>query len=247
MHFIIDLFSRFLPKETVDEAALVAAGERAVATALAWWRLDIYDPRINDTSANAKRSKNFIDEFCKLVGWTWIVPYDGDGEVEWCGIFAGAAWRKAGLKLDIAKTFFPSTWRLVAFAHYKPYDEKNKNQKPKKGPYRRIMYFDEKSKTTDVPTHDDGVSLESFIPRAGDVVIIGPAGKDKHICLLEKVTVEDGVCWFHTIEGNGTGTDPDDNKQHGVVRAKRRIGGTGWHVRKVIRLAPSDVEVLGGL
>ena len=202
-------------------------GATAVAEARRLFDLDVYDPPRGDQRPAAQRSRLAIDALLKASGWTWEVPYRGDGQVEWCGLFAGACWRTAGMPLDTVRTFLPSTYRLDLWGRYKSFDAKHVNARPLAGPRRLFAEFDEHS------------TLLPFEPRAGDILTIGPAGSGygKHICLVE--SYESGV--FHTIEGNGVGVGPDGNRRQGIVRGRRSLGGTAWHARRLIRPAPGDV------
>src|SRR5678816_477963 len=115
---------------------LEAAGKIALSEADRLWHTDIYDPAPNDNSEAGKRSKAAISDILIACGWGWATPYRGDRVgPEWCGLTVGACWRKAGLKLDIARTFMPSTYRLLCYANYRPFDEKHRNERPATGPY----------------------------------------------------------------------------------------------------------------
>jgi hypothetical protein len=209
---------------------VAAAGRIAIAEAERLWRADIYDPKRTEVHPHANASRNYIDSMLRACGWTWEIPYKGDGQVEWCGIFAGACWVKAGLKPEIAKTFFPSTYRLNVWGHYRPFDDKHKNPKPKAPPYRLIAEFDEHS--TVVP----------WQPQKGDILVIGNKGEGQHITLVD--SYDHLTRTFTTYEGNGVGLGPDGKKRQGVVTSARHLGGTGYCARRLIRPAPSDL--LGG-
>lgn len=206
------------------------AGERAIAEALRYWNLDIIDPRRSDDSPHAVQSKRHIDEMLMACGWDWCVPYKGDGAMEWCGIFAGACWKAAGLDEKWIRTYFSSTYRLGLFGSYRAFDTKHPNPPPPDGvPRRGIARLNQGS--TSLP----------FAPRAGDILTIGdgsPLDGD-HICLVRSFDAERHI--FHTIEGNGTGVGPDGKRRQGVVQAERRLGGEGYCARLLVR--PSVVDL----
>lgn len=213
-----DIWKRLLVAPVPD---LKATGENAVTEAASQWHNDIYDPRKNDTTIDALASKHAIDTFIhEGLGWTWEPPYAGDGSFEWCGAFAAFCWR--GIKPELRKTYFASTYRLDRYARYQSVGGEKNN-----GAGRLIAELDERS--TSLP----------WAPRAGDILTIGPAGSGygKHICLVESY---DGRV-FKTIEGNGTGLGPDGKRRQGVVRAVRNLGGGGYCARRLIRPAPGDL------
>lgn len=215
--------------ENDPDQQLAATGRGAVDVATSLWERDIYDPKPSDTTPNAAACKTAIDNMIRIgLGWTWEPPYAGDGSFEWCGAFVAKCWTQ--IAPELRKAFFASTYRLDRFCRYQSiqgYD----NPKPASGPYRLIADLDERSKT--VP----------WEPRAGDVILIGPSGYGQHICLVESFDASTGT--FNTIEGNGTGTGPNGERQQGVVKAARKLGGftTGWHVRRLLRFAPSDLRI----
>lgn len=211
-----------------DAHNVTSHGQSAIAAAKWFWEQDIYDPPKALKSPKANASREHIDNMLRLCGWTWEIPYLGDGQVEWCGLFAGACWVKAGLKPEHAKTFFPSTYRLSVWAHYRAYDARNKNPRPKVGPWREVADLDETS--TELP----------FEPQAGDILVVGNKGVGQHIALVESWDPVKKV--FRTIEGNGVGLGPDGKQRQGVVRAERRLGGSGYCARRLIRPAPSDLR-----
>lgn len=207
---------------------LARAGELAVAEALRLWQLDIYDPPRSDTSELGIRSKRHIDDLLAACGWVWEIPYKGDGQVEWCGIFAGACWRVAGIDPKWLATYFASTYRLDLWASYRSFDIKHPNPRPAKD-QRLIALLDASS------------SRLPFEPRAGDILMIGdgnpPAGD--HIAIVERYDAATKT--FHTIEGNGVGRGPDGKRRQGVVRAERHLGGQGYCARRLIRPGFGDL------
>lgn len=229
----LDWLGRLLERTRVNRGFssvpdVAERGRRAIDVAAAEWSKAIFDPRVNDNSTDATYSKTAITEFIhEGLGWNWEPRYEGDGRFEWCGAFAARCWAEAGLRLEWRRTFFASTYRLDRWARYAPFDDKHKNPRPALGPWRLLAELDEHSATL------------PFVPQAGDILLIGPAGSGygKHICLVE--SYEDGV--FSTYEGNGNGRAPDGRIWQGVVRGKRKLGGEGWHARRLIRPAPGDL------
>lgn len=197
------------------------AGQLAILRAQEQWARGIWDPRRSEQGPGAKWARNEIDGYIRHgLGWTWEPPYAGDGDFEWCGAFAAWCWR--GVRPALRKTYFASTYRLDRYARYGSVNgEKNR------GTGRLLADLDERS--TSLP----------FEPRAGDILLIGPAGSGygKHICLVESYA--GGV--FKTIEGNGTGVAPTGQRWQGVVRAERKLGGDGWHARRLIRPSAEDL------
>ena len=200
---------------------LADLGINAIDAATELWQDAYYDPRKDDDGINARRSKLIITQFIQVgLGWTWEPRYQGDGSFEWCGAFAAYCW--LNLKRDLRKTYFASTYRLDRYARYQSVNgEKNR------GSGRLLAELNEHSTTL------------PWTPRAGDILTIGPVGSGfgKHICLVESYA--NGV--FHTIEGNGTGLAPNGKHWQGVVRGERRLGGDGWHARRMIRPSSEDI------
>lgn len=221
----VDIWKRLLAQPVAPD--LEAAGKQAIDCATSWWKSDIVDPRKNDNSIRGQRDKKQIDILIKVgLGWTWEPPYAGDGSFEWCGAFAAFCWR--AIRPELRRTYFASTYRLDRYARYQSVNgEKNK------GSGRLIAELDE---------HSTSLHWE---PRAGDILLIGPAGSGygKHICLVESFDAATGT--FHTIEGNGAGEGPDGKKRQGVVRGRRFLGyqmhAENWHARRLIRPSVDDL------
>jgi hypothetical protein len=215
------------------DAELAEAGKAAVVEGLRLWHLDVIDPRRNDMSDRANASRKVIDEIIAAAGWTWQVPYFGDGQLEWCGLFVAACWRAAGIDPKWLATYFASTYRLDTWARYRQFGN-TPNEKPSTGPHRLIV--DLTPLSTDLP----------FPPRAGDILMIGdgsPVAGD-HICLVTRYDHERRA--FETVEGNGSGLGPDGKRRQGIVTARRSLGGQGYCARRLIRPAPSDIEPMVG-
>lgn len=212
--------------QNMPQDKLELAGEAAIRIALEYWGRDIYDPKLSDTTAEGAASKNAISAMIQNgLGWTWEPRYKGDGSFEWCGAFAAYCWATS-VKPSLRKTYFASTYRLDRFGRYGSVNgEKNE------GKGRLICDLNENSGLNDL----------TFEPRAGDILLIGPAGSGygKHICLVESFSPN--LRTFHTLEGNGTGTGPHGERQQGVVKGVRVLGGQGWHARRLIRPSIEDL------
>lgn len=208
--------------------ALEIAGELAITEAARLWASDIYDPSRSDKGYRADASRKAISDLLIACGWTWEAPYLGDGQVEWCGIFAGACWRAAGLDPRWLATYFASTYRLDLWGRYESFDKSHPNPRPSSDP-RLVANLDRDS--TAVP----------FEPRAGDILMIGdgspPMGD--HITLVERWDATRRI--FHTISGNGVGLGPDGKRRQGVVKAETHLGGPGYCARRLIRPAFGDL------
>lgn len=202
------------------------AGRTAIEQAAKLWTSDIIDPARNDYSPLGTHSRAAINGIVNAGGWTWI-NYRGDGDLEWCGLFAGACWRAAGLDPKWLATYWASTYRLDVWARYRDFDAKHPNPRSAAGPWRLVAELGTES--TSLP----------WEPRAGDILMIGdgqPAMGD-HICLVESYAA--GV--FQTYEGNGVGLGPDGKRRQGVVRGARHLGGGGYCARRLIRPAVGDL------
>lgn len=212
---------------STHEDRLIAAGRAATAEAARLWASDVYDPSRADKTERGNRSRQAINAIVHAGGWTWI-DYRGDGDVEWCGLFAAACWRVAGIDPKWLATFWASTYRLDRWARYQDFNE-HKNPKPTQGPHRLIANLDEHS--TDLP----------WEPRAGDILMVGdgtPVFGD-HITLVDSWNAATKT--FSTLEGNAVGVRFDGKRRQGIVRAQRRLGGAGYCARRLIRPAVGDL------
>jgi hypothetical protein len=145
-------------------------------------------------------------------------------------MFAAFAW-SAAIALVTRRTYFPSTYRLDAWAQYQTIGNVI-NSKPASGPYRVYVQLGEASTTIPIA------------PQPGDILLVGdgrPAYGD-HVTLVERYDATTRL--FATIEGNGVGVGPRGNRRQGVVRATRPLGARAGHsyiARRLIRPAPSDI------
>jgi hypothetical protein len=224
------------PPPAPPATLLVVAGQIAVCEAKNAWCKNIVDD-LNDT-----RSIGLIDPLIRTdlgIGWTWEEPYRGN--FQWCGTFAAFAWRSM-IALATRRSFFSSNYRLDRWARYQSF-EQTPNPRPSVGPYRSFLELDEKSTATDV------LGFGGTDPRPGDILLVGGVNTayGKHITIVESYNASSGV--FTTLEGNGTGLGPNGVRQHGVVRATRRIGlstgapQTTYFARRLIRPAPADLKL----
>lgn len=208
---------------------LQRAGELAVAEAERLWQLDVYDPSRTDQSPRGIASKAVITKILKDAGWGFATPYRGNGPPQWCGLFAAACWRHAGLDPKWLATYWASTYRLVTWGKYQRFDAKHPNPPPADKDRRVLYAMDENSKLlgTDV--------------RIGDILIVGDGEPDAgdHITLVTKWDPIRRV--FSTLSGNGAGIGPDGKRREGIVRADFRLGGGGYCARFLIRPAFGDL------
>lgn len=210
---------------------VVDAGRVALSWAQHLFSLDIYDPPRGDKTSAAERSRTVISEILAACNWTWpeVYPYDHDGQVEWCCLFAGACWRQAGLDPKWLAVFFASTMRLDAWAKYQPWNEHVNHPPATTTPIRLVAELDAHS------------TMMPFEPQEGDILTIGdgtPAAGD-HCLIVESYDRLRGV--FSCISGNGVGVGPDGKRRQGIVRSQHRVGGPGYCVRRLFRPSPLDL------
>lgn len=223
--------------------ALERAGLIAVYELKRLWLRNIIDlpPK---TSPNYEACRSTIDQLIRSrvgIYWHWRPEYTQD-TFEFCGTGPAYGWRAAGLRLDLRQKLFASTYRLDCYGGYKAFDADTPNHKPPVGPYRMMIELDEHSRAK------DAVFSDGTLPRAGDIIMVGgkSTGPGKHICTAEAYDPNAGV--FTTLECNGTGLGPTGIRQHGIVRAARRIGlvlgqpDTTYFVRRIIRPALPDLK-----
>jgi hypothetical protein len=236
----------------VTDAELAEAGRAAVAEGMRLWRLDVGDPAPQflaephkdatpkwiELHQRAVRWRETIDEVYTAAGWGASTPYRGNNvgvAAQWCGFFAAACWKAAGIDPKWLAPFFASTVRLYNWAHYRPFNQHKNVPEPKPGePRRLVAKLGPGSKSADVP----------FAVREGDIVVIGGPHDEavgRHITIARgPVDVARSV--IPTIEGNGWGKAPVGPDREGIVMGERHIGGNGDHVMWIYRPAPSDIE-----
>lgn len=206
-----------------------AAGELAAQEAERLWALDVFDPKRNDFSPAAARSRIVIEDIIRTAGWEWTLPYRGP-EPQWCGLFAAKVWIKAGMDPTWAPSLWASTYRLGLFFNYRRFSATSKpNPVPPVDEPRRLW--------TAV-----GMGFKPrFTPRRGDVVIVGDGNPDEgdHVTIL--VGYDEATMSFDTISGNGGGVGPTGVHREGISRKTYTIDQGGYRVMFVGRLAPSDV------
>lgn len=232
-----------------NEERLELAGKVALAEAKICWLLNISDLPASGTER--ARCAFFIDQLIRTplgIDWYWEEPYKANGQYEWCGTLPARGWGRAGIKLALRRRFFSSNYRLDRFARYQSIDDKPAEVKPTTpGPHRMIIELNPSS-TVDKVRFPDGTR-----PRSGDIMLIGPErlkakpapAYGMHVTMID--SFDPSSEWVHTVEGNGTGTGPKGNTQHGMVRAQRRIGlGTGmdaedYIARRILRPGIEDL------
>jgi hypothetical protein len=231
----------------VTDEDLVEAGKRAAAEGLRLWHLNVRDPSVADLAAHkpeALRCRDVIDGMLTRTNWRGFTPYAGNHHgPEWCGVTADDCWIEAGLNPVHNASWFGSTHRLYAWAHYlkNPVDLRP-NPAPPLGVQRRLAAkLGPTSTVADLP----------FAIRVGDIIVIGRPTDDprlrvvgRHILVATGVDLERGI--VHTVSGNGVGTGPDgETGREGVVVADVHIGPGGHngdHVMWVYRPAPIDLS-----
>jgi hypothetical protein len=228
--------------QATQQDRLREAGVRAYRAAAEIWCRDIIDPSAADLApppvgsvarerahTRAVQSRMEIDSMLNACGWGWATPYKGNRlGPEWCGIFAAKCWREAGLDPALLATWFPSTYRLHAWAHYNPFDDKHPNRKPATGPYRLAVKL-------------TGLKPEQVDAQAGDIVVVGDGSPEHgdHITVLEGFDKTRGL--FSTVSGNGGGAGPDGKHREGVVVRDFPLAGTGYRAMWLYRPALSDL------
>lgn len=213
---------------------LVRAGELAVAEAERMFALDVVDPPAGDKRPIAGVWLAVINDVIHRAGWTWI-KYRGNerGAAQWCGHFAAACWRTAGIDPQWLATFWASTLRLSSWVQYRPWNGVTAGMRPASCARMRIE--------VDRDMRDEIIFPDGSPPRAGDIVIVGdgtPVEGD-HITLLISYDSATGV--FATISGNGGGLGPDGKRREGIVKTDYRADGRGYRVLWVYRPGQSDL------
>ncbi len=228
------------------------AGQHVVETALGFWRQHIVEPQ---RETGLVRERAWIDSIIRSdagLNWPRCSPTQKEfrkgPDFEWCGAFAAACWRAAGLDGRIAFAYFASTYRLDNFGRYiRGIDDAATRTayiafpKPASDP-RRHLVCDE---------HTTIAAVTRWRPQPGDIVMVTQPKRlpkyryGSHIAIVERWDPERGV--FETIEGNATGCFPDGSIGQGVVRQTRKVGLTRddnrdtWHVRRIIRPSLADL------
>lgn len=227
-------------QKALNALCLRDAGERALNNAGSIHAMRIVDPprrTWQDPAWDFSRSR--IDAMIrgsKGLGWSrcsaLVKAYRRDGDFEWCGAFAAACWREAGLDPVLAEVYWSSTYRLDRYAQGKlafgsPRELALRKRLPATG--RSYLAFGPDTTYEDVETFGgDGA-------RAGDVLIVNGSGYGQHITLVERWAPELGA--FITYEGNATGKGPDGTTYQGVVRQVRKFADC----RRLIRPALTDL------
>lgn len=213
-------------QEVVDK--LEEAGKRAAAEAERLWKMDIIDPPIGSKDPRASYSLATINSIIRRNGWTWALPYRGNGQPQWCGMTAGWCWSEAGLDPTWLSTYFASTYRLQLWATYQKFDQKGKPNPLSQEQPRRLCV----NLMQPLPVH--------VTPRAGDIVIVGDGeplfGDHVTIC----VSYANGL--IDTISGNGGGRGPKGDAREGISRRAFAIGQTkGYRPMWLIRPGIEDL------
>lgn len=216
----------------IDDSKLEAAGQKAADALVALWQLDIFDPPIG---SSYPRAKFCLDEISKIIaanGWSWALPYRGDGPPQWCGMTMGYVWAKAGLDPSWLATYFASTYRLKLWATYQNFDPKGKRNPA----LSRIEYGLGHRLYVDVRG-----GFGSVVPRAGDILIVGDGNPDCGDHVTGVISFDGSTGTFDTISGNGGGAGPRGDRRQGVSRRSYRIGAPGYAPMFLIRPAQRDL------
>ncbi|MFO0580202.1 MAG: hypothetical protein U1A78_40030 [Polyangia bacterium] len=207
------------------ESRLAAAGLAAAQEAERLFALDIIDPKHDDLSEHAERSRALITGFIREgLGWADEKPYQGDGDMAWCGAFAAFCWRAGGASAEVRRKHFASTRRLDKFAAERRADDPC--------PSRRLAL------SAAMPPDE----LLAFGPRPGDLLLIGDADSPhgSHVGLL--VGFEPAGRRFLSVEGNGFGPGPSHQRsREGVVRVCRQLDD-GTRLVRIVRLGSLDLD-----
>lgn len=225
----------------LDDESLARAGEIAAAEALGLWGLNIVEPP--NTARAYADSRARIDHMIRSLeglGWTWLKAYQKDGDFEWCLAFAATCWAKAGLLLELRKHFWSSTFRMEQWVNYRNFEEHSSGERPTDVAPRMVIELDENSKP------EDCVFSDGTLPRAGDIVMVGPSdSKDYGVHGAVAAAYDPKTGIFDTIEGNAgsrlSGLGPRGDKREGVIKAKRKVGGD-YCVRRVMRPSLADLK-----
>ncbi|MEK7180497.1 MAG: hypothetical protein AAB706_03400 [Patescibacteria group bacterium] len=220
---------------------LTAAGERALDTARSLWQSVITDPHHGAPRPAAEYSLARIDEMIRGeqgLDWSWRGPYRGDGDYQWCGAFAAWCWGAAGLEHAHRLAWWSSTYRLDRWASYQPLEigpGDPRNPAPATGEPRRLYQR--------CDGHSSPATL-LWVPRAGDVAVVGTRGYGTHITIVEGWDA--GNRLVVTLSGNGWGDLPGGRRGQGVVRRAYPIGTARpdqtSHVRRMLRPAITDLR-----
>lgn len=188
-----------------------------VRRALAEWARNIQEPPKGDPRE--------IDKYIRGrdgSAWTWTDPYVRDGQLPWCGMYAGWALR---LKPVIRTYFMPGCRRLMKGHGTKGHWTAGTG----KGlaPGSRLV-------------------RDLASARPGDIGIFGD-GTDPEGQHIGIIVARDGTRGVFTVEGNSFGDLPDGTKGQGVVRNWRPLRGHqkrpgDYYLMHLIRPVPSDFE-----
>lgn len=216
--------------------ALARAGELALAEAQRLWALDVIDPPKGSKDPRARRWLEVINDIIKSAGWGFRGAYLGNAPkaTRWCGMFAAKCWRLAGLDPRWLASFWASTLRMEPWFDYKPRNGKSAGKRPARDG-RMAIKLSAASKPADV------VFPDGTMPRAGDIMVVGdgtPEAGD-HIVICESFDPVTGIA--ETVGGNGKGLGPDNKRREGIVRARFKVGGSGFVILRVYRPGFGDL------
>jgi len=212
---------------------LVDAGRVALSRGLLAWHAGVQEP-----TRKAWKDPAFADDRAWIdatirtadgLGWSRCSPlvsaFRWDGDFEWCGAFAAYCWARA-VTLDVRRRYYASTYRLDRYGkHRRAFAERV----PAVAEWQRRAYL---------AIGGDGLEVDEFGPRAGDILIVGgaPGSYGTHITIVERWDSDAET--FSTVEGNATGRGPKGDRYQGVVRRERDLS----ECRRLIRPGLCDLE-----
>lgn len=213
------------------------AGLKAAAAMEALWKLDIFDPPIGSSHPRAHFCLTEIEKIIAENGWSWALPYRGDGPPQWCGMTAGAMWAAAGLDPAWLPDYFASTYRLMLWATYQRYDSQRGKQNPRP------------ASGTEPSAHRLYVDLRrtaGITPHPGDIIIVGDGNPRWGDHVTVNMGYDSATETFDTISGNAGGYGPRGDHRQGVSRKSYKIGQGGWQsgYRPMFLIRPAESDLL---
>jgi hypothetical protein len=209
--------------------ALVHAGVLAAAAAERAWKLDIFDPPKGSKHSRAPECLGVINGIIRRAGWGFATPYRGNGQPQWCGMFAADCWRDAGIDPTWFATYWASTYRLLLWARYKRFSATAKANPAPADPSDRRLAVNLEAGLVDVT------------PRPGDIVIVGDGEPDEGDHITVAMGFDSRTFAIDTISGNGGGVGPRGDRREGISRRTYTIGSSGYRPMWLIRPAFGDL------
>lgn len=210
---------------SADVYPSIETGKLVADVAIGEWHRGVREP----PGAGSERIDTYIRGSLGL-GWGSVevgtdarpdIPYQHNGDFEWCGAFAAFCWSAAGLHSWYRSRCLPSTARLLRWSS------------PIDGPATRDNYWGNARRR---------IALKDIRP--GDIVVVGPAGSTagKHITLATSFFCDGEV---DTVEGNHPGRGPTGDRYEGVTTDRRRTKATSAAAPRIlyaVRPLAADLE-----